>query len=177
MLDEDLTTRVKLGEADAIGQLHQVMQPKLINWLNGKVRDDALAEDIASETFVKLLRKHHTISGNPHQLTSWLYSTSYNIFIDYLRMRKRRVDEVGEINDDTLHVDTVDPSQIVETLGEWEVIYSEFAKLTEKQNQACQLRIAGLSQAEIAIAMNSNEIAINQLLHRAKKNLRYNLGL
>ncbi|MCX7605857.1 MAG: sigma-70 family RNA polymerase sigma factor [Bacteroidia bacterium] len=57
-------------------------------WLRQWVRDDALAEDLAQETFLRAWEKCHTFRGEA-SFSSWLYTIAYREALRVLRRKNR----------------------------------------------------------------------------------------
>ena len=62
---------------------------QLCNW------DDALADDLAQETFLQAFQKLHTFRAEA-KFSSWLYRIAYNQFLQMVRKKKLDTEELGE---------------------------------------------------------------------------------
>ncbi len=84
--DADFIARVLVeGDQHAFGELvkrHQSLVRQLLRtWLRG---DDARADDLAQETFLKAYRNLHQFSGQA-KFSTWLYKIAYNEFRSWAR--------------------------------------------------------------------------------------------
>lgn len=76
------------GDDSALAQIIRLYKDGLILYLNGYVKDIAVAEELTEETFVKLIIKRPKFSGNA-SFKTWLYAVGRNMALDYLRRSKR----------------------------------------------------------------------------------------
>jgi RNA polymerase sigma-70 factor (ECF subfamily) len=133
------------------------------------------AEDVSQEVFIEIFQSIHTFKGNS-KLSTWIYRITISKCLDEIkkRNRKKRLSSLGKLlplesvsnwlsggtqADDSIHIDEN---------------YREIAKilntLPENQRVAFTLsKMEGFSNAEIAEIMNTTVIAVESLVHRAKK--------
>ena len=147
------------------------------------VRDRALAEDLAQETFIRAFRA--ISSYNPrYKFSSWIFKIANNHTIDYLR--KRRLDTVSI--DGSPHAVTGEEEAqtrlVVESTGEAPDRYVEQRELGSQIEQAIgELRpeyrtvvllrhIEGHSYEEIADIMDLPLGTVKTYLHRARAELK-----
>ena len=75
----------------------------------GKVNNEAVAQDLTSDVFVKVCAKLDTFDGNKASVSTWIYRIAQNTVIDYYRTRKvyaevpEEIPYEGEIDDDLLN--------------------------------------------------------------------------
>lgn len=79
---------------DALVRKYQASVRRLL--LNLTAGDDALSDDLAQETFIKVYMALDTYK-NRADFGTWLYRIAYNVFYDYIRSRKETclMDEVS----------------------------------------------------------------------------------
>lgn len=75
------------ADVDAFECIFHKYYPMLLNFLKGMVKDNALAEDIAQNIFVKLWIKRFELDEN-QSLKNYLYVLARNEAINVLRSRK-----------------------------------------------------------------------------------------
>ena len=92
-LDRALVLRARLGaDQQAFSQLVRRHQGMVRAQLRRLVRDDdALADDLAQETFVLAWRKLDQFRGDA-RFSTWLYRIAYNVWYDYTRSHKETQD-------------------------------------------------------------------------------------
>ena len=73
-------------------KLYQDFYQKVLGYINGKVNNYTLAEDLCSDVFVKVYEKFDTFDENKASLTTWIFTITRNRLIDYYRTRKVMVE-------------------------------------------------------------------------------------
>lgn len=77
------------GDLDAFEVLVRTYQEPVWRFLRGMVRDPALAEDLAQDTFLRAFDRLRTFRFRS-RFSSWLFQIARNLAIDALRQRERR---------------------------------------------------------------------------------------
>lgn len=106
--DQTLVARVvDNGDEHAFTELVKRYQSQLrysLRQLTGW--DEALADDLAQETFIKVYKNLHQYQGNAKFFT-WMYRIAYNTFAAHCRKRKEEVQmELDEIPDQGFNPET-----------------------------------------------------------------------
>lgn len=140
-------------------------------------REDA--EDIAQEVFLKAYRHWDSFRGEA-EISTWLYRIAVNLSINFVKREKRRKTiRQGESmlkNLFNIAGNDKNPRQQLESEETDNAVRAAIDSLPEKQRTAFILsRYDELSQKETARIMQITEGAVEQLLQRAKKNLRKKL--
>jgi len=165
--DDEVAAGVRRGDPDALSEVYRVLSGPLTAYLRSQVRDAQLAEDLATETFLKLVRGCRRLEGGPFQIRSWLYRVAQRNVIDHLRARSRRPDEeLTDLPPEELTAEG-DPSVTVEGWDTLDRIRQALEQLSPDQAEVLRLRlIAGLSAPEAAIVIGKTEGAVRALQHR-----------
>ena len=165
--DDEVAAGVRRGDPDALSEVYRVLSGPLTAYLRSQVRDAQLAEDLATETFLKLVRGCRRLEGGPFQIRSWLYRVAQRNVIDHLRARSRRPDEeLTDLPPEELTAEG-DPAVAVESWDTLDRIRQALEQLSPDQAEVLRLRlIAGLSAPEAAIVINKTEGAVRALQHR-----------
>lgn len=88
--DEQLLEKVRAGEMAALALLVERYQHVLTGYLDRLVGADwALAQDLAQETFVRVLRQQATRGDRPFK--SWLYAIATNLARDHFKSSATRL--------------------------------------------------------------------------------------
>lgn len=112
--DEALMLRYQQGDRAAFAQLVRRHQTPLYNFALRQVRVPQVAEDVVQESFVRVVQNAADFKHEA-RFTTWVYTITRNLCIDYLRKRALRkhpsLDEArGEDGDGpTLGEQTADP--------------------------------------------------------------------
>jgi len=76
-------------------------QHRLLRYLSHLTGNQALAEDLFQETWLRVLEKGHQYDGR-NKFSSWLFAIAHNVAIDCLRKRQpASLDEMSESEDAT----------------------------------------------------------------------------
>ena len=150
------------------------------------LNNQAEAEDVLQETFIKALRSLDNFEGRSN-LSTWLYRIAVNESLMLIRKRKP---EVSILNDESSDEDNegISVSQIVDwcCLPESEFLSNEtrnelnnaIQKLPENLRSVFILRdIEGLSITETAQALELTETNVKTRLLRARMKLREELSV
>jgi RNA polymerase sigma factor (sigma-70 family) len=124
--------------------------------------DDAVAEDIAAEAFVKLWQPRSELR-EPQAVKAWLYSTVRHAALDYLRHQKRKVRHHKEV----IYLQPLAEERILHRRIQTEVhheLYESLAALPPKCGRMLRMAIIqGKSNGEIAKELN---VSINTVKNR-----------
>jgi RNA polymerase sigma-70 factor (ECF subfamily) len=126
------------------------------------------AEDATSEIFTKALSGFDSFRGQGSR-RSWLFSIAHNTVIDVHR-RKRPVvplDDLKEIEDDGKS-----PESLALSSTEQDEVRALLRQLPATQRQILELRLAGLTGAEIADVLGRTHASVKIAQVRAYRTLR-----
>lgn len=133
-------------------------------------REDA--EEITQDVFVKVYQSLASFNGKA-TFSTWLYRIAVNTSLNYVRKKKRKSFWTGLT--DILQVASKDKSAeaILTERSEYAVIQRALDALPEKQRLAFVFtKYEELPQKQVAEIMNISEGAVEQLIIRAKTNLK-----
>lgn len=132
--------------------------------------DEAEAEDVAQETFLRLWRNAGTIEVGPAGVRPWLNRVAQNLCLDRIRARRSE----PEPTDDPPEVATA-PEQLrgLEAADLEGKVRHALERLPERQRLALVLfHYQGMSQNEAASALEISAEALESLLARARRTLK-----
>lgn len=163
------------GDTEAFDEIVSTYRAELMLFINSIIHDMASAEDIAIDVFMQLVihRRRYNFKTS---LRTYLYMMARSRSIDFLRRRKR-------LKEDSLSQIEIEPEDIVSL--ESTVIDSErkrivrdaIERLPEQMKTAVYLvYFSGLSYEDAASVMKKNKKQVDNLLYRAKSELREILG-
>lgn len=87
--DQPLVERARRGETEAFGALVRAHQHRIVNFIRAMVSDQADAEDLAQETFLRAYRGLRTFRGDS-SFKTWLYQIAANASRTHLARRRDR---------------------------------------------------------------------------------------
>lgn len=130
------------------------------------------AEDATSQIFVKALVALPQYRGD-RSFRSWLFAIAHNEVVDHYRAQRpsRPLDDASQIADGT-----ESPEDLGVLAADGAALRALLSRLTPDQEQVIELRLAGLSETEIAQVLNRRPGAIRATQFRALGRLRVLLG-
>jgi RNA polymerase sigma-70 factor (ECF subfamily) len=157
--------------ADQVGALRAYVRLRLGRAL--RAREDSI--DIAQSVVREALADVDRFSGGDDGLRAWLCKRAENKIRDrgrfWARQRRDTTKETGQSDDPELtaaYGSLLTPSRIAAGREELTRVERAFAQLSDDQRRVILLaRVANLSHAEVALAMDRSEIATRSLLSRA----------
>jgi len=171
--DEDaaLAVRASKGESAAFGLLYDRHVDAIYRYVYYRVRDDAEAEDLTSDVFMRALKAMPRYE--PRQaFLAWLYRIARNAVIDRARRGNRQVsfeDALEHPNADQI----LDPDDQLLATSDNATLRGALAQLTPLQQEVIVLRyLEGYSTHEIAGIVGKREGTIRGIQFRAIGALR-----
>ena len=167
--DAVLVTRVAAGDGSAFGVLVERHVAAVSAIARRMLGDDAEAEDITQEAFLKLWRLGGGLAVEAAGVRPWLRRVVSNLAIDRIRTRRRT-----DVTDDVPEV-PVAADQLRALVGEEISVRVDQAlqALPERQRLALTLfHFEGLSQREVAASMSISDEAVESLLARGRRGLK-----
>ncbi len=173
--------RVRAGDAASFEVLLRRYRLPMVNFFRRMVRDQALAEDLAQEVFLRIYKSRERYQPEA-RFTTWLYRIATNLALNAIRDRK---DEVSAAASDESGAGTildrfVDPQPTVEQRliqGDRErTIRQAVEGLPDNQRMAVILhKYQDVDYRQIAGILGVSESAVKSLLFRAYETLRVRL--
>lgn len=87
--DPALIRAAVAGDMDAFSQLVRAHQQQVWRFLRRLLGDDALAEDVTQETFIRVFTRLSTFTFEA-RFSTWVFQIAHNAGIDELRKRQRQ---------------------------------------------------------------------------------------
>ncbi|MDO4418902.1 MAG: RNA polymerase sigma factor [Ruminococcus sp.] len=146
----------------------------LILYINNFTENIFIAEDLAEDTFVKIVTKKPRFSGKS-SFKTWLYAIGRNVALDHLRRHKATVvsfDELPEIREETesLEAEYIKKEDAKE-------LHKALEKLNPQYRQILWLvYFENFSNREAAFVMKKPVRNVESLLYRAKQSLKTELN-
>ena len=171
--DEDaaLAVRASRGDVSAFGLLYDRHVDAIYRYVYYRVRDDAEAEDLTSDVFMRALKAMPRYE--PRQaFLAWLYRIARNAVIDKLRRGKRQV-SFEDALEHPMPEHIIEPDTELVARLEGEALRIAMAKLTPLQQEVLVLRfIEGYSTSEISRIVGKREGTVRGIQFRAIGALR-----
>ena len=161
------------GDEVAFTALFRAVQPLLLRYLRTLIGNDA--EDVASETWVQVVRGLDRFSGGEAGFRGWVFTIAHGRSVDVWRARSRRPETLSERLPDTS--DGTDVAAVVEEIFTTEAALALIRQLPPTQAQVLLLRVvAGLDVGTTATILGRTPNHIRVLSHRGLRTLATFLG-
>jgi len=181
--DADVVALAQQGRDSAFRELIRRYERPVFSLIYRMVRDRELAEDLAQDTFIKVL--NHIDRYRPEfKLSSWLFKIANNVAIDHLRRRQLETVSI----DGSPHAQTADAIEATsfDVVGQQESALDELearelgtaieqaiASLRPEYRSCIMLRhVDGRSYEEIAATLDLPLGTVKTYIHRARHELR-----
>ena len=163
------------GDEAAFGRLWRDLQPRLLRYF--MVAVPAAAEDLASETWLAVVRGLDRFRGNEPAFRAWVFTIARHEVLDWRRRAARRVTEATTVNDLAEQAAPDDPAAAALEGLSTRAALAVVATLPPDQAEAIVLRvIAGLGVDQVAGIMGKRPGTVRVLTHRGLRRLAERLG-
>jgi RNA polymerase sigma-70 factor (ECF subfamily) len=170
---EELAVEAAAGSIDALGELYERCADLSYRFVAVRVQDQASAEDIASELWMRVARHIRGYNSTGSGFTAWLLTIASRLIADHFRKpHRRRETPTGDMLalDAVTHVDGPEEAAIRSDTAATVALALE--RLPARQRECLTLRFfVGLSVAETAATMGRTVGSVKVLQHRALKRL------
>lgn len=168
--DEELMLAIGRGDGAAFDALYGRFRRRLYNFILRYVQDEALAEDLFQEAFLRLLQAAPRWHPNA-RLSTWLYRVALNLCIDHSRKRREEAlpDEVAEAVADG----EPGPQATLQAAETAAWLKAKVAGLPAEQRAVLLLRVyEGLDERQVAEIVGCPVGTVKSRLHHALRKLR-----
>ena len=182
--DAEIMLRVKAGDQSAFDYLVQKYRRPMVSFLYRMARNQAAAEDLTQEVFLRVYRSRQTYEASA-KFTTWLYRIATNLAVNHARDTRQERPEVTSSLDEAdpetgATMDVADGRISVEEelvrRERMQAIRSRVEALPERQKMAVVLhKYQQMDYRQIADVMKLSESATKSLLFRAYETLREEL--
>src|SRR5246500_4514051 len=167
----DLVARGQQGDRDALEELYLIHFDRIYSYLHVSVGNRHDAEDLTTQTFLKMLESINKFRWQSAPFSAWLFRIAHNLSMDHFRSRRRWQPEEG----------VPEPHGSEEPSAELEAMQSIgrqsmlelIDKLSPEQQQVLTLKfVFNFPNADVAKILDKTEGAIKSLQHRALTSLQ-----
>jgi len=141
------------------------------------LRDEADAEDVLQETYLRAFRAYPRLRAEGHaNPTAWLYRIATNTARTHQRRQARAVRRTAAL-DPALVAGSAGPAEVADRRQQWAAVAEAVEALPHQQRAALILRkYQELPYAEIARVLDCSEAAARANVYQAVKKLRQALA-
>lgn len=159
------------GDEEAFNEILLEYRKPVTYFINRYVHDLEIAEDIAIDVFMYLLVHKYRYNFKT-SLKTYLYTIGRSKVLDYLKRKKKFI--MIEYSDD--YIENLQDTSLMEEIvlkERKEVLHQAIQKLPANMKEAiCLVYLEELSYDETSKIMKKNRKQIDNLLYRAKKQLK-----
>jgi len=157
---------------ETFAELYEIYMPKVFRYIQYKISNKQLTEDLTSAVFEKALVNFSKYSSDKAKFSTWLFSIARNMVIDYYRVSGRRettsLEEATEISSRDLS-----PEEELEKKVELERLQVCLVELSKEEQEIIRLKFgAELNNRQIAKMLGLSETNVGTKLYRAVRKLR-----
>ena len=144
--------------------------PRVYNYLRYRTTSDALAEDLAAETFARAWRSRKQYRADRAAFSTWLFTIGRNLAIDHLRQQRPQValEDIPEPAEDEEHLE-----EMMQNQQNARRLATLLAELPQRELEIIALRYgADLSHRQIARVLRLSSVNVRVTLFRTVRKLR-----
>jgi RNA polymerase sigma-70 factor (ECF subfamily) len=167
----ELVARGQQGDRDALEELYLIHFDRIYSYLHVSVGNRHDAEDLTTQTFLKMLEKIGSFRWQSAPFSAWLFRIAHNLAMDHFRSRRRWQPE-EEVPEPPGEEAPSAELSAMQTIGR-ESMLKLIERLSPEQQQVLTLKfVFNLPNAEVAAILDKTEGAIKSLQHRALVSLQ-----
>jgi RNA polymerase sigma-70 factor (ECF subfamily) len=169
-----LVDRAQKGDRAALEELYLIHFDRIYSYLHVSVGNRHDAEDLTTQTFLKMLESIGRFRWQSAPFSAWLFRIAHNLAMDHFRASKRwqPEEDVPEPEPDEV---TSAETGALESIGRKSML-ELIEDLSPEQQQVLTLKfVFNFSNAEAATILGKTEGAIKSLQHRALVSLQKQL--
>src|SRR5438270_9711823 len=167
----DLVARGQQGDREALEELYLIHFDRIYSYLHVSVGNRHDAEDLTTQTFLKMLEKIGSFKWQSAPFSAWLFRIAHNLAMDHFRASRRWQPE-EEVPEPPGEEEPSAEAQALQSIGRQSMLHL-IEDLSEEQQQVLTLKfVFNFPNAEVATILGKTEGAIKSLQHRALVSLQ-----
>src|SRR5882757_299904 len=166
-----LVDRAQKGDRDALEELYLIHFDRIYSYLHVSVGNRPDAEDLTTQTFLKMLEKIGTFKWQSAPFSAWLFRIAHNLAMDHFRARRRWQPE-EEVPEPPGEEEPSAELEAMQSIGRQSML-ELIDTLSPEQQQVLTLKfVFNFPNADVAKILDKTEGAIKSLQHRALASLQ-----
>jgi RNA polymerase sigma-70 factor, ECF subfamily len=171
----ELVERAQQGDRSALEELYLIHFDRIYSYLHLSVGSRHDAEDLTTQTFLKMLEAIGRFQWRSVPFSAWLFRIAHNLAMDHFRATRRWQPE-EEVPEPLGAEEASAEEQAMHELGRQSML-ELIEKLSVEQQQVLTLKfVFNFPNAEVATILGKTEGAIKSLQHRALVSLEKQLA-
>jgi RNA polymerase sigma-70 factor (ECF subfamily) len=169
-----LVDRAQAGDRDALEELYLIHFDRIYSYLHVSVGNRHDAEDLTTQTFLKMLESIGKFRWQSAPFSAWLFRIAHNLAMDHFRANRRWQPE-EEVPEPEPDESTSAETGALEAIGRKSML-ELIEELSPEQQQVLTLKfVFNFANADAATILGKTEGAIKSLQHRALVSLQKQL--
>jgi RNA polymerase sigma-70 factor, ECF subfamily len=166
-----LVDRAQQGDRAALEELYLLHFDRIYSYLHVTVGNKHDAEDLTTQTFLKMLESIGRFKWQSAPFSAWLFRIAHNLSMDHFRASRRWQPE-EEVPEPPADESTSAEMGALEAIGRRSML-ELIEDLSGEQQQVLTLKfVFNFSNGEVATILGKTEGAIKSLQHRALASLQ-----
>ena len=166
-----LVERGQQGDRRALEELYLLHFDRIYSYLHMSVGNRHDAEDLTTQTFLKMLESIGRFQWRSAPFSAWLFRIAHNLAMDHFRATKRWQPE-EDVPEPPGSEEASAEEQAMHVIGRQSML-ELIDKLSAEQQQVLTLKfVFNFPNAEVATILGKTEGAIKSLQHRALVSLQ-----
>jgi RNA polymerase sigma factor (sigma-70 family) len=168
----EIIEKIGSSAADVFTELYMEYLPKVYRYINYRITDEHLAEDLTSIVFEKALTKFKTFSSDKAKFSTWIFTIARNTLIDHYRVSHK--EKIVQLEDAANPgIPTISPDEESDRAEEILVLQSCLADLSHSEQEIISLKFgAEMTNRQIAKMLSLSESNVGIIIYRAIRKLR-----
>jgi RNA polymerase sigma factor (sigma-70 family) len=158
--------------AGSFAELYEHYLPRVYRYINYRITDTHLAEDLTSTVFEKALTKFKSYSSEKASFSTWIFTIARNTLVDHYRLRHR--EQTVPLDDPlTAGSPEASPEEEGERAEELGILNACISELSSPEQEIISLKFgAEMTNRQIARILNLTESNVGVIVYRAVRKLR-----
>jgi RNA polymerase sigma-70 factor (ECF subfamily) len=170
-----LVGRAQEGDRDALEELYLIHFDRIYSYLHMSVGNRHDAEDLTTQTFLKMLESIGKFRWRSAPFSAWLFRIAHNLAIDHFRAARRWQPEAEPPEPPGAEEPSAEQGAL-EAIGR-ESMLELIERLSDEQKQVLTLKfVFDFTNRDVATILGKSEGAIKSLQHRALVSLQKQLS-
>src|SRR5215208_2753876 len=167
----ELVERAQRGDRAALEELYLLHFDRIYSYLHMSVGSRHDAEDLTTQTFLKMLEAIGRFQWRSVPFSAWLFRIAHNLAMDHFRATKRWQPE-EEVPEPEGSAESSAEENALASIGRQSML-ELIESLSHEQQQVLTLKfVFNFSNGEAATILDKSEGAVKSLQHRALASLQ-----
>lgn len=168
--------KTMVDDTDKFSEIFNKYFDKIYQFFYFRLRNQSDAEDLAAETFERVLKNFQSFEERGFGMAAWIFRIARNVLSDFFRKKKFQIDSIDDLEPSKepskdFSLKDLDRDMLQEKL--WEVVNH----LPERQKSIWALKLSSdLPHKEIGKMLGITEANVNVIVHRSLTTLKQQLG-